>query len=88
MHQSEWLRSKTQETINAGKDVEKEEYSFIVGRINDGKTTRKINLDIPLNIVIIQPEDPLYYYWAYTQKIPHHTTGTHALFIAALVIYV
>ena len=43
-----------------------------------GKTTREINLAIPQNIAVIQPEDPLYHYWAYTQKIPHYTTGTHS----------
>jgi hypothetical protein len=32
-HQSEWLRSTTQLTVDAGKDVEKEEYSSITGRI-------------------------------------------------------
>jgi hypothetical protein len=32
-HQSEWLRSITQVTADAGKDVEKEEHSSIVGRI-------------------------------------------------------
>jgi hypothetical protein len=30
-HQSEWLRSKTQTTADAEVDVEKEEYSSIVG---------------------------------------------------------
>ena len=33
MHQSEWLRSKTQMTADTGKDVEKEEHSSIVGGI-------------------------------------------------------
>ena len=32
-HQSEWLRSKIQVTADAGKDVEKEEHSSIVGGI-------------------------------------------------------
>jgi hypothetical protein len=32
-HQSEWLRSKIQVTADAGQDVEKEEYSYIVGGI-------------------------------------------------------
>jgi hypothetical protein len=32
-HQSEWLRSKTQVTANAGEDVEKEEHSSIAGGI-------------------------------------------------------
>jgi hypothetical protein len=32
-HQSEWLRSKIQVTADAGKDVEKEEHSLIVGGI-------------------------------------------------------
>jgi hypothetical protein len=31
--QLEWLRSKTQVTADAGKEVEKEEHSSIVGRI-------------------------------------------------------
>jgi hypothetical protein len=31
--QSEWRRSKTQVTADASEDVEKEEHSFIVGRI-------------------------------------------------------
>jgi hypothetical protein len=33
LHQSEWLRSKTQMTVDAGEDVEKEEHSSIVGEI-------------------------------------------------------
>jgi hypothetical protein len=33
LHQSEWLRSKTQVTADAGKDVEKQEHSFIAGGI-------------------------------------------------------
>jgi hypothetical protein len=33
LHQAEWLRSKTQVTADAGKDVEKEEHSFIAGGI-------------------------------------------------------
>jgi hypothetical protein len=32
-HQSEWLRSKTRVTANAGEDVEKEEHSSIAGGI-------------------------------------------------------
>jgi hypothetical protein len=32
-HQSEWLRSKTQVTADASKDVEKEEHSSIAGGI-------------------------------------------------------
>jgi hypothetical protein len=31
LNQSEWLRSKTQVTADAGKDVEKEEHSSIAG---------------------------------------------------------
>jgi hypothetical protein len=33
LHQSEWLRSKTQVTVDAGEDVEKEEHSYIDGGI-------------------------------------------------------
>ena len=32
-HQSEWLRSKTQEKTGAGKDVEKEEHSSTAGGV-------------------------------------------------------
>ena len=32
-HQSEWLRSKTQETAGVGKDVGKEEHSSTAGQI-------------------------------------------------------
>jgi hypothetical protein len=32
-HQSEWLRSKTEMTTDAGKDLEKEVHSSIVGGI-------------------------------------------------------
>ena len=32
-HQSEWLRSKTQVTANAGEDAEEEEHFFITGGI-------------------------------------------------------
>jgi hypothetical protein len=32
-HQSEWLRSKSQVTADAGEDMEKEEHSSIVGGI-------------------------------------------------------
>jgi len=34
-HQSEWLRSKTQVTTDAGEDVEKEEKSSIVGGVEN-----------------------------------------------------
>jgi hypothetical protein len=33
LHQSEWLRLKTQMTADTGKDVEEEEHSSIAGRI-------------------------------------------------------
>jgi hypothetical protein len=33
-YQSEWLRSKPQVTVNAGKDVEKEKHFSIAGRIS------------------------------------------------------
>jgi hypothetical protein len=33
LHQSELLRSKTQETADCGENVEKEEHSSIAGRI-------------------------------------------------------
>jgi hypothetical protein len=33
LHQSEWLRSKIQVTVDAGEDVEKEEHSSIVSGI-------------------------------------------------------
>ena len=32
-HKSEWLRSKMEETANAGEDVEKEKYSSTAGGI-------------------------------------------------------
>ena len=32
-HHSEWLRSKTQATTEAGKDIEKEEHSSIASEI-------------------------------------------------------
>jgi hypothetical protein len=34
--QSEWLRSKTQVTADAGEDVEKEEHSSVAGGIESG----------------------------------------------------
>ena len=33
LHQSEWLKSKTQVTADAGKNVEKDEHSSIDGEI-------------------------------------------------------
>jgi hypothetical protein len=39
MHWSEWLRSKSQLTANADKDVEKEIHSSIAGGTATGTTT-------------------------------------------------
>jgi len=43
---SEWLRSKTQVTTDAGEDAEKEEHSSIVGGIADNKTILEISLEV------------------------------------------
>jgi len=43
-HQSEWLRSKTQVTADADKDVEKEKNSSIAVGLQTGKTILEINL--------------------------------------------
>ena len=46
--QTEWLRLKTQLTADAGKDVEKEKHSSIVGGIASFCTTPlEINLSVP-----------------------------------------
>ena len=41
--QSEWLRSKSLQAINAGEDVEKREPSYTVG----GKATMEKSMEIP-----------------------------------------
>ena len=47
---SEWLKSKTQVTADAGKDVEKEEHSCIVVGLQAGTTTLETSLAIPQKI--------------------------------------
>ena len=47
LHQSEWLRSKTQVTADAGKDVEKEEDSSIASALQAGTSTLEISLMVP-----------------------------------------
>ena len=44
------LRSKTQVTADASKDVEKEEHSSILGGIVSCTTTREISLEVPQKI--------------------------------------
>ena len=51
-HQSEWLRSKTEVTADAGEDVEKEEYS-VAGEITSWYNhfgTLEISLVVPQKI--------------------------------------
>ena len=80
LYQSEWLRSKTQETAGVGKDVEKEEYSSTAGGVanwynHSGNQSGGSSVNwAPLFQKIL-----LYHSWAYTQRIPHHVIRIHAL---------
>jgi hypothetical protein len=49
-HNLEWLRSKTQETTDAVKDVEKEEHFSIASGTAKSKTTLEVSLQIPQKI--------------------------------------
>jgi hypothetical protein len=50
---------------------------LLVG-LQTGTTTLEINLEVPQKIGIDLPEDPaIPHSWEYTQKMPHHATGTH-----------
>jgi len=57
-HQSEWLRSKTQVTGNAGKDVEKGEHSSIVGGIASLYNHPKLFWRFLRKLYRVLPEDP------------------------------
>nr|CRY96975.1 hypothetical protein [uncultured prokaryote] len=46
------------------------------------KTTFEINLAFSEKIGNRSTKTQLYYYWAYTQKMPQHIKRTHAMFIA------
>ena len=48
--QSEWLRSKAQVTVDAGKDVEKENTPPLLVGLQDGKTTLEISLVVPQKV--------------------------------------
>ena len=47
LHQSEWLRSKTQMTADAGEDVEKRSTPPLLVRLQAGATTLEISLEVP-----------------------------------------
>ena len=47
-HQSEWLLSKSLQTINAGEDVEKWEPSYTVGGMQTSTATMENSVEIPL----------------------------------------
>jgi hypothetical protein len=65
-------------TADAGKDVEKEEYSSIVGGITNWYTP-EINLAVPQKTGINSTRRCSHTtLGAYTQKMSHHTTRTHA----------
>jgi len=77
-HQSEWLRSKTQVTTDAGEDLEKKEHSSIVGGIaswyNHSGNQPGGSSE---NWVQYYLRTQLYHSWACIQKIPQHITRTH-----------
>jgi hypothetical protein len=58
-HQSEWLRSKTQVTADAGEDVEEEKHSSIAGGIASSynHSGNQFGGFSELDIVLL-PEDP------------------------------
>jgi hypothetical protein len=78
-HQSEWLRSKTQVTADAGEDVKKEEHSFIAGGIaryyNHSRNQSGCSSE---NWTSYYLRTQLYYSWAYMQKMLQHVIRTHA----------
>ena len=47
LHQSEWLRKKTQVTAHADEDVEKNNTPPLLVRMQAGTTTLEINLKVP-----------------------------------------
>ena len=88
-HQSEWLRSKSQVTADAGEDVEKEEHSSIAGgiaswynhsRSQSGSSSAKLD--------IVLPEDPaIPHLGIYPEDAPTGYKDTcSTMFIAALFI--
>jgi hypothetical protein len=49
-HKSEWLRSKTQATVYAVKDVEKRNTPPLLVGLKTGTTTLEINLAVPQKV--------------------------------------
>jgi hypothetical protein len=90
-HQSEWLRSKSQVTADAGEDVEKEEHSSIAGGIASwynhsgnqvGGSSEKLDIVLPEN-----PAIPLL--GIYSEDAPTCNKNTcSTMFIVSLFIIV
>jgi hypothetical protein len=69
--------SKTHVTVDAGKDVEKEEHSSIVGGISSWYNhSGNQSGSSSENWTFLRTQ--LYHYWAYTQKMLQHITRIYA----------
>jgi hypothetical protein len=77
-HHSEWLRSKTPLTVDAGEDVEKEKQSSIVGGISSWYNSGNQSGSSSENWTWYYLRTQLYHSWAYTQKMLQHEIRTHA----------
>ena len=75
-------------TADAGKDVEKEEHSSIVGGIASWYNHLEINLAVPRKLDIVQPEDPaIPFLGIYLKDAPTCSKDTcSTMFIAVLFI--
>ena len=87
-HQSEWLRSKNQVTVDAGEDVEKEKHSSIDGGTaswsnHSGNQFDGSSENWTKNCWKIQQ----YLSWAYTQKMLWLVIRTHATLCSNSLIY-
>ena len=78
-HQSDWQRSNTQVTADAGKDVEKEELSSIVGGLTClYKHSRNQSGGSSENWTQYYWRILQYLSWAYIQKMFQPVRNTHA----------
>ena len=70
---SEWLKSRTQETINAGEDMEKTQHSCAVGgNANWGSPLWKTVWSFLKKLKTELPYDPAITLPVFTQKIQKH----------------
>jgi hypothetical protein len=79
LRNTEWLRSKTQVTADAGEDVEKEEHSSIAGGIASWHNhSRNKSGNSSETWTQCYQRIKQYNSWAYTKKMLQHVIRTHA----------